>query len=186
MADPTSNDEDIDFQSLMGDVTPIKHDKADIKRPSRKRSELDYRRAAAITDSEKFDQGLSDELRTLVNSEEELIHACPGVQLREMRKLKKGQIPWQEGVDLHGYTVDQARDELSKFIHNAYRRGLRSVIVVHGKALNEDGTPAVLKSYTNDWLRQMHQVLAFVSAQPQDGGTGALYVLLKKPPQNSK
>ncbi|MCW8885691.1 MAG: Smr/MutS family endonuclease [Motiliproteus sp.] len=185
MADPTTDD-DIDFQAMMGDVTPIKHDRADIKRPTRKQSDADYRRAAAITNVEKFDQGLSDELRTLVDSEEELIYAQPGIQLRMMRKLKKGQIPWQEGIDLHGYTVDQAREELGRFIRQTSHRGLRSVIVVHGKALNEDGTPAILKSYTNDWLQQMHQVLAFVSALPQDGGTGALYVLLKKPQSSSQ
>lgn len=179
MADQNSEDSDLDFSQLMAGVTPIKHDRADLKKPRPKDKDLDYRRAAAITDEDRFDQGMSDELRTLVDSEEALVFAQPGIQLRVMRKLKNGNPPWQEGLDLHGYTVSEAREELGRFIRQAQYKDIRSVIVVHGKAHNEDGTPAILKSYVNDWLRQMPAVLAFISAQPKDGGTGALYVLLK-------
>lgn len=185
MADSTSDD-DLDFAGMMQGVTPIKHDKADIKKPKPSARHNEYRRAAALTDTDRFDQGLSDELRTLVDSEEALVYCQSGIQLRVMRKLKVGNPPWQEGLDLHGYTVDQARDELGQFIHQAQRKGIRSVIVVHGKAHNEDGSPAILKSYVNDWLRKIPQVLAFISAQPKDGGTGAVYVLLKSNSEKSK
>ncbi|MEH6626230.1 MAG: Smr/MutS family protein [Motiliproteus sp.] len=181
MTDKNTSAENTDFKTLMGDVVPIKHDRADIRKAPDKPENVEYRRAAALTNDQVFDKGLSDELRTLVESEEELIYAQPGIQLQVMRKLRKGILSWEEGLDLHGYTADQARQELGRFIDQASRRGLRCVIVVHGKALSEDGTPAVLKSYCNDWLQQMQQVLAFVSALPKDGGTGALYVLLKKP-----
>lgn len=179
MADNNSTDSEFDFASMMEGVKPIKHDKADIKKPRAGSPTNDYRRAAAITNTDKFDQGLSDELRTLVDSEEALIYCQSGIQLRVMRKLKTGNPPWQEGLDLHGYTVDQAREELAQFIHQAQRKGVNSVIVIHGKAHSEDGSAPVIKSFVNDWLRQMPAVLAFISAQLKDGGTGALYVLLK-------
>lgn len=185
MADDNLDNNDFVFSNMMEGVKPIKHDKADIKKPRAGSQSLDYRRAAAMTDSDKFDQGLSDELRTLVNSEEALVYCQSGIQLRVMRKLKVGNPSWQEGLDLHGYTIDQAREELSQFIHQAQRNGVNSVMVIHGKAHQEDGSSPVIKSYVNDWLRQMPAVLAFISAQPKDGGNGALYVLLKtrKPAQ---
>lgn len=180
MSKKQSPDSEPRFSELMSDVTPIKHDRADVHKRVRRADNLAYRRAAALTDTERFDQGLSDELRSLVDSEEELIFAQSGIQVRVMRKLRLGHIPWEEGLDLHGYSADKAREELGRFIHQAVRRDQRCVVVVHGKAHSEDGTPALLKSYVNDWLRQLPQVLAFVSAQPKDGGTGALYVLLKR------
>ena len=168
------------FKELMGEgITPIKQNRANISRKVNANGNSQYRRVAAQSSNDRFDQGLSNELRTLVDSEEELIFAQPGIQLRMMKKLRKGHIPWEEGLDLHGYSVDRAREELGLFIRQATYRDQRCVIVVHGKAHSEDGTPALLKSYVNDWLQQMQQVLAFVSAQPKDGGTGALYVLLK-------
>lgn len=179
MADDNSDNDDFDFANMMEGVKPIKHDKADIKQPRAGSQSQGYRRAAAITNTDKFDQGLSDELRTLVDSEEALVYCQSGISLRVMRKLKMGNPSWQEGLDLHGYTVDQAREELSQFIHQAQRNGVNSVIVIHGKAHQEDGSSPVIKSYVNDWLRQMPTVLAFISAQQKDGGTGALYVLLK-------
>jgi DNA-nicking Smr family endonuclease len=53
-------------------------------------------------------------------------------------------------------------------------------MVIHGKAFSQSGQQPVLKSYVNDWLRQLPQVLAFCSAQPKDGGSGALYILIKQ------
>lgn len=176
-------DEELDFSRLMADVVPHEHDRADIKKPgirASKASSLQYRRSAAVTETQQFDQGLSDQLKQQVDSEESLVFSRDGVALKALHKLRQGNPPWEEGVDLHGYTVDQAREETGRFIRQAARKGLRSVIVVHGKAHKPDGSPALIKSYVNDWLRQMPQVLAFISAQPKDGGTGALYVLLKR------
>jgi len=58
---------------------------------------------------------------------------------------------------------------------------VRCVRVVHGKASGASDKPALLKSRVNSWLRQHPEVLGFASCQPRHGGTGAVYVLLKKP-----
>ncbi|WP_421863687.1 Smr/MutS family protein [Motiliproteus sp.] len=182
----SDNQQDDDFMSLMGGEMKglVRHnnDRADLKPKGAARQDrsAEYRRQAAQQQQNPLVDGLSDEIKQLVDSEQDLIYARDGVQLSLMKKLRKGHIPWQQGLDLHGYSIDQARDELSHFLRDAQRKELRCVIIVHGKALTEDGTPPIIKSYVNDWLRQLPQVLAFVSAQPQDGGTGALYVLLKR------
>lgn len=182
----TDNHQNDDFLSLMeGEMKGLvrhNNDRADLKSKTTSTQDrgAEYRRQAAQQQQTQLVDGLSDEIKQLVDSEQELIYARDGVQLNLMKKLRKGHIPWQQGLDLHGYSIDQARDELSHFLRDAQRKELRCVIIVHGKALTEDGTPPIIKSYVNDWLRQLPQVLAFVSAQPQDGGTGALYVLLKR------
>lgn len=173
--------DDNDFASLLGDdVTPLQHDRVDLARPTPQDLNAAYRRHAASTEQETFGDGLSDRLNTLVESEDELIFATPGVQQRLMQRMKQGHLPWEAGLDLHGLTVDEARDQLSRFIRDASQQGWRCVLIVHGKAANTEGRQPLLKSYVNDWLKQLQPVLAFVSAQPKDGGTGALYVLLKR------
>ena len=179
---PDAND--TDFASLLGDdVTPLQHDRADLHRAPPRNPNGAYRRQAALREDETYGDGLSDRLQTLVGSEDELIFASPGVQQRLIQRIKQGHLPWEAGLDLHGYRVDDARQQLGRFIRDAVRQQQRCVLVVHGKAANTEGRQPLLKSYVNDWLRQLPSVLAFVSAQPRDGGTGALYVLLKRPQQ---
>ncbi len=184
MAAPNDSDDELSFADAMQGVTRHKHDKADLtinaNRAKRDRQNAYYRRHAATRTQETVIDGLSDEGVELVESSEELIFANPGVQLRLLKRLKQGHIPWEAGVDLHGYTVDQARDLLSKFIFDSRRAGMRCVIVVHGKAYSSAGKEPLLKSYVNEWLKRLKGVLAFCSAQAKDGGTGALYVLLKR------
>ena len=180
----TDPDNEKSFSDLLGrDVNEVvrhQHDRANLSAPRPANQGQAYRRQAAQQQVQTLADGLSDEIAQLVESEQELIHATDGVQLSLMKKLRKGHVPWQQGLDLHGYTIDKARDELSRFIRDSNAAQHRCVLVVHGKALNQDGTPPLIKSYVNDWLRQLPQVLAFVSAQPKDGGTGAVYVLLKR------
>ena len=179
---PSQNDdEEIDFKTLMKGVKRIETRQADLgRKPKLKKSpELAYRRQVAEQEPERFIDGLSADVSELVESEDELLFAVPGIQIKRLKRLRQGHIPWEQGLDLHGYTVESARDEVSRFIRDAQRQQARCVLIVHGKAFSQPGQSAVLKSCINDWLRQMHAVLAFSSAQPKDGGTGAVYVLLK-------
>jgi DNA-nicking Smr family endonuclease len=174
------NDEQ-SFLDAMQDVSRHKHDKADISPPSNKdKHNALYRRHAATVEEDKVIDGLSDEAVTLVESSEELLFANPGVQLRVLKRLKQGHIPWEQGLDLHGYTVEQARDQLSRFVFDGRRNKCRCILVVHGKAHSSGSEQALLKSYVNEWLKRLTGVLAFCSAQAKDGGAGALYVLLKR------
>jgi DNA-nicking Smr family endonuclease len=182
MTDPKDSTDDINFTEAMTGVTRHQHDKADLQENRIKKNKANalYRRKAATEAEEKVVDGLSDEAVALVESSEELLFANPGVQFNLLKRLKQGHIPWEQGLDLHGYTVEQSRDILSKFIYEARRDQNRCVLVVHGKAHSSESQQALIKSYVNEWLQRLNGVLAFCSAQPKDGGTGALYVLLQK------
>jgi len=176
-----SPDDDISFSDAMQGITRHKHDRADVRKSSPKKDiSRDYKRLQAVREDDKVIDGLSSEAVGLVESSEELLFAAPGVQLRLIKRLKQGHIPWDAGLDLHGYTIEQARDEVSRFLRDAHKQNMRSVILVHGKSHTQSGKSPLIKSYVNEWLRRFPGVLAFCSAQPKDGGTGAVYVLLKR------
>jgi DNA-nicking Smr family endonuclease len=107
-----------------------------------------------------------------------LFHASPGVQRKVIRMLKRGQIRIEDQLDLHGMRVREAGEALATFLSRCSQRGLRCVRVIHGKGLRTGGS--VLKENVATWLRLRNEVVAFCSAAPNDGGTGAVYVLLKK------
>ena len=103
----------------------------------------------------------------------------PHVGKRTLRKLARGSFSVQAEIDLHGMTVAEARPRLADFIEGCAREGKLCVRVVHGKGLGSGHRGPVLKQKVNRWLRQWDAVLAFVSTRQVDGGTGAIYVLLR-------
>jgi len=103
----------------------------------------------------------------------------PHVGKRTLRKLSRGSFSVQAEIDLHGMTVAEAQPRLTDFIDNCVREGKLCVRVVHGKGLGSGGRGPVLKQKVDRWLRRWDSVLAFVSTRQVDGGTGAIYVLLK-------
>jgi DNA-nicking Smr family endonuclease len=147
--------------------------------PRRPDANVLRRRAAAVAE-EASDVPISDTaaLMHAVAPEEALSFARNGVQARVLQKLKQGQPHWQAAVDLHGCNVDEAREAVLALLREARQEGLQALKIVHGKSLQQ-GQP-LLKTCVNGWLRQLPEVLAFVSALPRDGGTGAVYVLLKR------
>jgi DNA-nicking Smr family endonuclease len=115
-----------------------------------------------------------------VETGEELLYSRPGIQHSVMRRLRTGKYATEGELDLHGLTVPQAREALGQFLRDAQFRGWRCVRIIHGKGLSSAGRIPVLKQKINGWLPQRDEVLAFCSALPVDGGTGAVYVLLKR------
>jgi DNA-nicking Smr family endonuclease len=109
---------------------------------------------------------------------EDLWYRRPGLQRGVLRKLRRGQFTVQGELDLHGMTVPVARTALATFLRASLRAGSRCVRIVHGKGHGSPGRRPVLKELLPGWLRQRKEVLAFCSATPADGGTGAVYVLL--------
>ena len=105
-----------------------------------------------------------------------------GLSRMTLRKLRRGTWPVQDSLDLHGNTSDAARKLLQQFLQQSTHRGLRCVLVIHGKGLNSQDGEGILRKLTRHWLAQHMQVLAFCNAQPRDGGSGAVVVLLKTAP----
>jgi DNA-nicking Smr family endonuclease len=103
----------------------------------------------------------------------------PGVRDRTLRQLRRGRYPVEDELDLHGLNQAAARDQLADFIAASSHAGLRCVRVVHGKGYRSGARGPVLKIAVNGWLKRHADVLAFTSARALDGGTGAVYVLLR-------
>ncbi|MBW2347075.1 MAG: Smr/MutS family protein [Deltaproteobacteria bacterium] len=115
---------------------------------------------------------------------DEYVEGCvPGFSPRLMKRLKRGEFPLQAHVDLHGLTKREAAVRVREFLVRSNRHGMRCVLVVHGRGLNSENHMPVLKDRLPVWLSRGPAgkiVLAFCTARPYDGGTGALYVLLRK------
>jgi DNA-nicking Smr family endonuclease len=109
---------------------------------------------------------------------EELVYHRPGLQSAVLRRLRRGEYRVQREIDLHGLTVAEAKQALREFLIEALEQQVRCVRIVHGKGLRSGHRGPVLKSAVDAVLRRSGAVLAYVSARPADGGTGAVYVLL--------
>jgi DNA-nicking Smr family endonuclease len=103
----------------------------------------------------------------------------PGVRSLVMRRLRRGLYPVEDELDLHGLNQTAARDSLAEFIAANRDAGHRCVRIVHGKGYRSGARGPVLKIAVNSWLKRHGDVLAFTSARTIDGGTGAVYVLLR-------
>ncbi len=106
-----------------------------------------------------------------------------GLDPRLVTRLRRGEFAVQAHIDLHGMIQADAKLALEEFIVGSVRKGLRTVLVVHGRGLRSPGGMPVLKHAAAEWLSHGHMggyVLAFATARPADGGAGAMYVLLRR------
>ena len=104
------------------------------------------------------------------------------VDSRTMDRLRRGRLRPEARLDLHGMTQDKAHRALDQFIAEAYSSGVRSIVIITGKGRVSEGG-GVLRNQVPNWLNAPNirpSILAFSSAQPKDGGSGALYVLLRR------
>lgn len=183
-SEETPDDEKLFAQAMRG-VKPIKTDEiplpasARLKKPS---AQILARRAAAVGVDEAGMQGISDTQAMLnpVASEAVLSYRLATLQHRIFEQLKTGKLRWYEAVDLHGCTIEEARSAVLQIIEMARQANENVIKIVHGK-----GPQAILKTYVNGWLRQHREVLAFVSAPSEQGGTGAVLVLIKRAERQS-
>lgn len=97
-----------------------------------------------------------------------------------LKQLKRGDYPIDQVLDLHGLTVDAAMMVLEDALFEAQEMGYRCLLIIHGKGRGVGQGSAVMKNFVNDYLRSKENILAFCSASGRKGGTGALYVLLKR------
>ncbi len=125
------------------------------------------------------DYYLSNHYPEIVSPTTTLVYCSHDMPRKRLRELKNGEIRWEGRLDLHGLRPDAAREALCDFIDKQCRTGHRCLLIVHGKGGRHNEEP-ILKNHVNHWLQQLPQVLAFHSAIPRDGGSGAVYVLLKR------
>jgi DNA-nicking Smr family endonuclease len=166
------------FARAVGPVQPLK-DSGRAMRPAARidatpRQRLaDEAQALASTLSDEFD------VSTLLDTDDALSFRREGIGADVLSRLRRGQWSVQRHLDLHGMTRDVAREALAQFIRQAARDGLRCVRIVHGKGNGSPGREPVLKAKVRAWLVQKEAVIAFAQAPAQDGGHGAVLVLLQ-------
>jgi len=165
------------FQRAAGKVEPLRshgrvHHAPEPVAPIAVQRQLDDQRVLRESISDEFDTS------TLMETDEALSYRRPGVGIDVARKLRRGHWTIQAEIDLHGLRSDDAREALATFLRDAVRQGLRCVRVVHGKGLGSPGKTPVLKGKVHGWLVQKNEVLAFVQARGDEGGAGAVVVLL--------
>jgi DNA-nicking Smr family endonuclease len=126
-------------------------------------------------------EALSDEfdVESLLETDASLSWRRPEIGIDVVRKLRRGVWALQGELDLHGMRSEEARTRLSSFMREAQTKGWRCLRVVHGKGLGSPGKQPVLKDKVHRWLIQSERVLAFVQARADEGGNGAVVVLLQ-------
>lgn len=163
------------FRELVGEVRRLRKSERDRSRPAPPAADVSRtREAEAASLSEMLDEAWDPEIET----GEELSFLRSGIQRRVLTRLKRGHYAIGGDIDLHSMNEAAARTALGEFLDEARRHGVHCVKVIHGKGLRSRPEGPVLKRMVNGYLRRRKDVLAFASARPNDGGTGATCVLL--------
>jgi DNA-nicking Smr family endonuclease len=181
LADADPESDDVSFRAAMADVRPLAPDsRIDAPPPA-----LALRRAPVSEEAEAL-AALSDLVSgaaafDVSDSMEYLEGAVVGLDPRILRRLRAGEFAYQAYLD--GLSTAAARPAVEAFISRAFLDGHRCVLIVHGRGRNSKDNVPILKERLKSWLahgRIGRAVLAFTSARPADGGTGAVYVLLRR------
>lgn len=177
----TTKEERQRFLEEMKGVAPIRRpERADIQ-PARELTPGHLmRQRAAVTENLADRNPLTSDHVELLGPHDQLAFKRDGVQNGVYRKLRLGQYPLEARLDLHRKTVDQARQEVFGFVQDCLRYDVRSVLILHGKGERNPDNVALIKSHLAKWLPELPDVMAFHSAQLRHGGTGAVYVMLRK------
>jgi DNA-nicking Smr family endonuclease len=171
--------DDLSFADLLDNVKPLHekhHNRADSQpaKPDPIPNEMLKDRQRVLVESLEVSLEVED-----LQSGDILSFCRAGIQKNIFKKLKKGQYSIGAELDLHGHTRPEAKIALAKFIQLSRENNIRCIRIIHGKGYGSNNQGPKLKPMVNKWLQQRNEILAFCSARPIDGGTGAVYVLLK-------
>jgi len=170
----SGNDERSAFREAMRGVTPLKAQNR--VPPARRRAPA----KARLTRAARYDV-LEDSLRgELVDVAGEVEFRRNGIGRETLQRLRRGRFAVEAEIDLHGLNRFEAEDTLKTFIGSCIARGYGCVRVVHGKGSRSGPSGPVLKTAVHEWLARWNDVLAFASADRRHGGSGAVYVLLRR------
>jgi len=177
----SKGEDDLKFADLLDSVKPLHkdhHNRADAQTPKPEPTPKER-----IKDEQRvLEESLSLDVSLEVDDiqpGDSLSYCGPGIQKSIFKKLKKGQYSIGAELDLHGHTRPEAQIALTKFVQISRENDIRCVRIIHGKGYGSNNQGPKLKPMVNKWLQQRSEILAFCSARPSDGGTGAVYVLLK-------
>ncbi len=158
------NEEDKNlFRSTVEKNAPIDKDSHNNKSKSTNRNEA-FKAYSYITDAD-------------LSGADIVYHSQSGVSPKTIKKMKRGDIDYAPTLDLHGQSVVEACESLSNFIYHHQEQ--KFIQIIHGKGYHSDQGKSILKSQVVSYLKQHPQVMAFNSCPAKDGGTGAVFVLMR-------
>lgn len=166
-----SDDLDNEFARLVGPVRRLRHDRIE---PEPVRPRLRRTQPAAASDGDAALREVGDP-----PSQTETRWFHQGLQKKRVQRIRRGELPIDAHLDLHGQRREEAIEALSTFLQQALDEGCRFLVIVHGQGYGSR-QEAVLKPLTRHWLSQQPEVLAWCPAQPRHGGGGATYVYLRR------
>lgn len=172
-----SEEDKLAFERAMSDVIKLDNTKKVAVTPKKPRFKKP-KRSVHSAEPASFDS-IDFAISQPVTAYESLLFTRPGSRTQDLMRLKKGDIRIERRLDLHGHTEQSAQQKLLNFIQQAHKNGQRYLLIIHGKGYNSDTEFPVIKNLVNQVLTQLNPVVGFCSAQPKDGGTGAVYVWLK-------
>lgn len=173
----TIDDDDIELfrQATRGVRRAAPSDRADTGKPKPRPQALQQ----SLDDAQVLRELLLDPDPDAFEHGETLQYRAPGQPDSVLRRLRRGQFHIEANLDLHGHNRHQAQAALHEFIAECLYHGQHCVRIVHGKGNGSPNSGPVLKRLLDSWLRRRKEVLAYCSARPADGGSGALYLLLR-------
>ncbi|RFF29302.1 Smr/MutS family protein [Wenzhouxiangella sediminis] len=171
----SDNDRDL-FRSAVGPVKRIRSDR-DQSRPEPPPPRPSQRERDEARVMEDLAHGPID--FASVETGEEISYLRPGLQKRVLTRLRRGHWRVEDELDLHQMNLEAASASIRQFLREAERDGMSCVRIIHGKGLRSGPGGPQLKRLTARLLSRHDRVAAFASAPPHDGGTGAVYVLLR-------
>ena len=174
---PSPDDDASLFRRHVGETRPLRRDEraASVRRPPRRSSPAATAAEGGGMVEDRLDLGPDGD----VERGSRIEFSRPGLQRREIRRLRRGQHPVEDRIDLHGLFAFEAERAVLEFIERSRARGLRCVCIIHGKGQSSPKGRPVLKAIVDRWLRRCDAVLAFCPAPDNAGGTGAVHVLLR-------
>jgi DNA-nicking Smr family endonuclease len=190
---PPRRDEAVDdealFQAAVRGVVPIPPEER-----GRAVAPLPRSAAAVVSDEDEALAELSDLISgntafDVSGTEEHVEGMVVGLDPRILRRLRAGEFAYRAHLDLHGMTTGEAKEAVRSFVLRSMTSGHRCLLLVHGRGRNSPDQRPVLKEAVKQWLTRgelARRVLAFSSARPCDGGSGATYVLLRRERRGKK
>lgn len=174
----SSSDDDLSlFRRHVGDTRPLRDEGErvlPVRRPPRRAAS-----APAPEGPGRAEDWFEPDPNEDIERGSRIEFARPGLQRREIRRLRRGHHPIEDRLDLHGLIASEAQRAVLEFIDHSRARGLRCVCIIHGKGRSSARGRPVLKAVVDRWLRRCDGVLAFCPAPDNAGGTGAVHVLLR-------
>ncbi|GLR70811.1 DNA endonuclease SmrA [Agaribacter marinus] len=178
-----NNAQDLNFFEAMADVKPLQNqNKISVIQRDTPSLAQQLKRESIERRIALDDNGLSIEYVNPIDPLDFIAYKKDGIQEGVFKNLRLGKYQIDSRLVLKHLSFDDARLSIYQTVTECHERGIRAILIDHGIGLNSKPFKGFLKSYVNQWLREMNAVIAFHTALKQHGGLGSVYVLLKKHP----